>query len=128
MHDPRAWLCRLRVWTFRWRRDQRLDKLVSEADNLVRAHVATDHAVGQSWLEGLIDNASFIGEIRFALFHELAERHILGHAAAARVKYPNNRGVVGGCGHQFNLPHALTAIAAALFEHPRACRSKPHRK
>src|ERR1700724_1217954 len=46
MHDPRTRLGRRRVRTFRWRRDQRLDELVAETDNLVGSHVAADHAVG----------------------------------------------------------------------------------
>ena len=121
MHDPRAWLRRWRVRTFRRRRDQRLDELVSEADDLVLAHVATDHAVGQPWLERLIDDASFIREIRFALSHELAERH--GPRARCRgARAESEQCGVLCIGQQFDLPHALPAIAAVLLEYARACR------
>jgi hypothetical protein len=46
---------------------------MSEADDLVRAHIATDHA-RQPGLEWLIDDATFVREIRFAPVHEIAER------------------------------------------------------
>jgi hypothetical protein len=128
MHDARAWLCRFRVRTFAWWRNQRFDKLVPETESLVRAHVATDHTVPQPRLERLIDNAPFARKIRFALFHELAQRRVLGHAAAARVQHPYDCRVLRGCGYQLDLPHSLTAIAAVLFEDPRTCRSKARRK
>jgi hypothetical protein len=58
MHDartrPRGW----RIGAFGWRRYQRLDQLVSEADDLVGAHVAADHPLGKARLKRLIDDAS----------------------------------------------------------------------
>src|ERR1700732_423239 len=42
MHDARTGLRGWGIRAFRWRRDQRLDELVSKAHNLVGAHVTTD--------------------------------------------------------------------------------------
>ena len=55
------------VGAFRRRGNERLDKLVAEADDFVGAHVATDHSVRQTLLEGLVDDAAAIREIRLAL-------------------------------------------------------------
>ena len=58
VHDAWTRLCGRRVRAFGRRRDQRLDELVAKADNLVGAHVAADHAVGQARLKRLIDDAA----------------------------------------------------------------------
>ena len=94
MHNTWAWLCALRVRAFRRRRDQRFDELVTETDDLVRAHVAADHAVAQPRLEWLIENAPVIGEIRDAASHEIAEQHLFGYAAATRMQHANECHVV----------------------------------
>jgi hypothetical protein len=64
----------------------------------ISAFVATDHAIRQPRLEWLIDDATFIREIRFAPVHEIAERHILGHAAAGRMQHPNGCRALRGFG------------------------------
>jgi len=128
MHDPRARLCRFRVRTFRRRWDQRLDKLMSEADDLVRAHVATDHAVGQPGLEWLIDDTALVREIGFAPVHEIAELHMLGHAATGRMQHLNGFAASRGFGCELDLPHAFAAVASVLFEHSRDRRSQALRK
>src|SRR6202030_4574405 len=51
MHDTRTRLRVRGVRTFGRRRDQRLDKLMSEADDLVATHVAADHTVRQARLK-----------------------------------------------------------------------------
>src|ERR1700719_3435488 len=58
MHDTRTRLCVWGAWASGRRRDQRLDKLVSEANNLVATHVAADHAVRQARLKRLIHDTS----------------------------------------------------------------------
>src|SRR5207245_7365522 len=120
MHDARAWLRRFRVWTFGGRRYQRLDELMSEADDLVRAHIATDHAIRQPGPEWLIDDATFVREIRFAPVHEIAERHILGHAAAGRMQHPNGCRALRRFGRELDFPHPRAAVASVLFQDPRA--------
>src|ERR1700720_2567819 len=60
-------------------RDQRLDELVTEANNLVDTHVATDHAVRQARLKRLIHDTS-VGEIVLAACHELPKGHFFEHA------------------------------------------------
>ena len=129
VHDARARLRRRRVRTFGRRRNQRLDELVAEADDLVDAHVAADHAVGQARLKRLIDDAAVGGEIRLAARHEIAASGIVfGHAAPARLQHANDARRAGRLGRQLDLPDALTAIAAVLLEDTRARRSKPRRK
>ena len=70
VHDPRPGLCGRRVRAFGWRRDQRLDVLVSEADDLIGPHVAADHPVRQARLKRLIDDAAAPCEIGLAARHE----------------------------------------------------------
>src|SRR5215469_6246500 len=53
---------------------QRLDQLVTKADNLVDTHVAADHALGQTRLKRLVDDQPAIGEISLTAGDELAER------------------------------------------------------
>jgi len=65
---------------------QRLDELVSEADDLIGPHVAADHAVGQARLKRLINDASARGEIWFAARHELLKRQILRDAPPLRMQ------------------------------------------
>src|SRR5450631_4642904 len=124
MHDARARLCRFRVRTFGRRRDQSLDELVPEADDLLRAHVAADHAVWQPDLERLIDEAT-VCEIRFAQSHEIAEAHIPGDAAAGRVQHPDGCAVLPG---EFDLPHSLATVVAVLLEDPWPRHSQALRK
>ena len=58
MHNTRARLCGFRVRAFgRWR-NQRLDELVPKTNDLVAAHIAADHALGQPRLERLIDDVA----------------------------------------------------------------------
>jgi len=58
VHDTRTGLRGRGVRAFGRRRDQRLDELVSEADDLVGTHIAADQPVGQARLKWLIDDAS----------------------------------------------------------------------
>jgi hypothetical protein len=99
-----------------------------ESDDLVRAHIATDHAIRQPGLKWLIDDATFVREIRFAPVHEIAERHILGHAAAGRMQHPNGCRAPRWFGCEFDLPHSLAAVASVLFEDARAGCSQTLRK
>jgi hypothetical protein len=55
---------------------------MSEADDLVRTHVAADHAVRQARLERLIDDASAPVEIGLEAGHEIPKRQVLGDASA----------------------------------------------
>ena len=66
VHDAWPRLRRWRIRPFGRRRDQRLDELVPEADDLIGAHVAADHAVRQARLKRLIDDAAVGREIAFA--------------------------------------------------------------
>ena len=78
MQDARTRLGGFRIWAFREGRDQRLAQLVSEADDLIGTHVTADHALRQSILEWLIDDASVGGEVFLAATHEVSEQHVLG--------------------------------------------------
>src|SRR5258707_9441392 len=111
MHDAWAGLRGWRVGTFGWRRNQRLYELMSEAHDLVRTHVAADHALGQSRLKRLIHDAAIILEVCCAARHERVERDILRHAAATRLEHAGDR-VASRRGQEFHFPNALTAIAA----------------
>ena len=62
------------------------------------------------------------------LAHEIAERHILWHAAAGRVQHPNGCGVSRGFGREFDPPHALATVASVLFDDPRTRQLQPPRK
>jgi hypothetical protein len=56
---------------------------MAKTGDLVAAHVAADHSVGQARLEWLIEDAAIgRGEIGGATLQEVAERHVLRHAAA----------------------------------------------
>ena len=72
MHDARPRLRLGRVRAFRRRRNQRLDELMTEADDLVARHVAADHAFGQPRLERLVDDAAGIVEVGLAASQEVA--------------------------------------------------------
>src|ERR1700722_10236158 len=128
MHDARAWLRRFRLGTFGRRRDQSLYELAPEADDLVSAHVAADHAVGQPGLERLIDDAALVGEIRFAQSHEIAERHLPRDAASRRVQYPNDCAVLCRLGCDLDFPHSLATVTAVLFEDAWSRRPQALRK
>src|SRR5271167_1739565 len=101
---------------------------MSEADDLVRAHVATDHAVGQPGLERLIDDAAIVREIRFAPAHEFIERHIPRDAASERVQHPNDCAVLPGPGSELDLPPPPATMAAVLLEDPRPRRPQAPRE
>src|SRR6516164_3488269 len=74
VHDAWARLRGWRIWSLRGRWDQRLDELVSEADDLIRPHVAPNHAVVQARLKRLINNAPAPGEIGLAALDEFLKR------------------------------------------------------
>src|SRR5438477_12619264 len=125
MHD--TWT-RLRAWgirAFRRRRYQRLDELVTEANNLIDAHVTADHAVRKARLKRLIDDTSVVCEIWLAACHELPKRHFFGHAPAARMQDSYDARLACRPGNHFDLPNPLAAIAPVLLEDTRACRLKP---
>ena len=65
--------------------------LVAEARNLVAAHVAADHSIGQALLKRLIDDASAPTEIGLASGHEAVEGQRFRDAAAARLQHGNDR-------------------------------------
>jgi hypothetical protein len=128
VHDARARLCGFRVRTFGRRRDQSPDRLLPEADHLVRAHVAADHAVRQPDLKRLIHDATIVRQIRFAPAHEIAERHLLRDAASGRVQHPHDCAVPPRFGYELDFPHALATVAAVLLEDSRRHRSQALRK
>jgi hypothetical protein len=101
---------------------------MAEAHHSICGHVAADHTVRKARLERLIDNASTIGEIRLATRHQLGERHFFGHGTATRVKHADGYATCGGRANKLDLPHALAAVAAVLFEYTRPGRLKPRRK
>ena len=107
---------------------QRLDELVSEADDLIGPHVAADHAVGQARLKRLIDDASVGGKIGRAARHELRKRHFLGHASPLRMQNAHYTRPARRLGNKFDLPNSLAAIAPVLLEDPRAGRLEPWRE
>src|SRR6202011_5783351 len=125
VHDARTRQRRWGVRAFRRRRDQRLDELVSEADDLVGTHVAADHAIRQARLKRLIHDTSVAREIGLAACHELPKRHFFEHAPAARLQNAHDARLAGWSRNQFDLPNALAAITAVLFENARACRLEP---
>ena len=127
MHDARTRSPGLRVRALGRRRNQRLHQLVPESDNLVGAHVAADHAVGQPRLERLIDDAAVGREIGLAAAHEIAERHVFGDTASRRLQHAHQRALGCGWRSEFDLPDALPAVAAVLLEDTRA-RRQPRRK
>jgi hypothetical protein len=86
VHNARAGLRGWRVPPLSGRRDQRLDKLVSEANDLIGPHVAPDHSVGQARLKRLIDDAPAPGEIGLAKCHEFLKRQILRDATPLRMQ------------------------------------------
>ena len=90
------------------RRQQRGDELVPEAHDLVRAHVAADHPVGEPRLERLVDDAPAVFEIPSAAHQKIIEHDSAWLAAATRLQH--RHGAAGRAG--FDLPNALTAIAA----------------
>ena len=93
---------------------------MAEADHLVGAHVAANHAVRQPRLKGLIDDAAAGGEIGFAAREKLIEPQSFWHAAAARMQDRNKTRCALRAPSRFHLPHALTAVAAVLLEDTRA--------
>src|SRR6516164_5605168 len=109
MHDARTRLGGFRIGAFRRRRDQRLDQLMSEADDLVGTHVTADHTLRQSSLEWLIDDAAVGGEVFLAAAHEVGEQHALGQGAAAGMKNADQHQLVFGTGYELDLPYALAA-------------------
>src|SRR5439155_6996916 len=125
VHDARPGLRGRGIRAFGRRRYQRLDELVAKADDLVRAHVATDHAVGQARLKRLIDDAAVRREIGLAARHKAGKRHVLGKAAPTRMQDAYGTGAIGD---QFDLPDTLPAIAPVLLEDTRAWRSQASRE
>src|ERR1700730_4161412 len=125
MHD--TWT-RLRGWgvrAFRRRRYQRLDELVTEADNLFGAHVAADHTVRQARLKWLVHDTPVRREIALAARHEVRKRYFFRHAAPACMQDAHDTRLAGRPGNQFDLPNTLAAIASVLLEDTRACRLEP---
>src|SRR3984893_17463453 len=114
MHDARTRLRGRGVRAFGRRRDQRLDELVSEANNLVDTHVAADHAVRQARLKRLDHDASVGCKIRLAPCHELLKWHFFDHAPPTRMQDAHDALLAGRLGNQFDLPNALAVIAAVL--------------
>src|ERR1700741_952005 len=120
VHDPRPGLGRRRIRPLRRRLDQRLDILVPEAGDVVPAHIAADHAVGQARLKRLIDDGAAPAEATFATAHKAVERQLFGHTAALRMQY-TYKNVSGDClTDKLHLPDPLPAIAAVLLQHPWA--------
>jgi energy-coupling factor transporter ATP-binding protein EcfA2 len=111
--DPAA---RPGVHPFRRRRDQSLDQLVSKSNDLVDAHVAADHALGQARLKRLINNQAAGGKIRRVARHELRKFKIFRPAAALRVQYAHHAVRVSAVGHQLDFPYALPAVAPVLLK------------
>jgi hypothetical protein len=110
-------LRRFRIRPFGRRRNERLDELMAEADDLIRAHVAADHAIRQTRLKWLIDDAATGREIGFATRHEVPLR--MQHLHALRDLRSAD---------QLDLPDTLATIAAVLLEHARSRRPQARRK
>ena len=65
---------------------------MSEADDFVGSHVATDHAVRQPLLKRLIDDAATIGEVAAAARQEFCERNGFRLTAASCFQYGHEIG------------------------------------
>src|SRR4051794_33291985 len=125
MHDAWPRLRGRRIRSFRRRLDQRLDVLMTEPRDPLTGHVTTDHAVRQTRLKRLVDDASAPAEIALAAGHEGGERQLFGDAAAQCMQHTC---LVGFAVDEFDFPYALAVIATVLLQHPRAglqpCRKR----
>jgi hypothetical protein len=81
--------------------------------------MAADHPIRQSRLEGLVDDAVAIQEIRSALGHECIEGNISRHAATQRFENGDDSGRFV---RSLNSPYTLAAIAAVLLDDARPRR------
>src|SRR6516162_1654744 len=63
LHDPRSRLRRRCVRPLGRRQDQRLDQLMAKPRDTIDTHITADHALGQTRLKRLIDDASAPAEI-----------------------------------------------------------------
>ena len=110
------------------RRHQRLDQLMAKADDLVGAHIAADHALGEARLKRLIDDRAIGREIGLATGHERGELHFPERAPAPRLQHAHVIVRARRVRHELDLPHSLAAIAAVALEDARTGRSQPCRK
>ena len=101
---------------------QRLDELVSEANDLISSHVASYHSIGQTRLKRLIDDAPAPGEIGLAACHEFQKRQILRDATPLGMQDAHGVRRAGSRRHLLDLPNSLATIAAVLLDDPRARR------
>jgi hypothetical protein len=104
---------------------------VSEANNLVCAHVAADHAFGQPRLEWLIHDTAAGDEVRLAARHEILECQPFGQAPTAGMQHLDKSLLAVRPENELDLPdppgrrcpgfasgHADRTIAAARERHP----------
>src|ERR1051325_9781844 len=132
--------CALPIYCARRRGKQRIDRLVSEANDLIVHEIAADRAVRQPLLIFLIDHPAAAGKVRLAAAIKFAERDALFAAAALRVPDTDNgfaprrrraapTVVIRGAVHrQLNFPYAVAAVAPGLLAHPRLPRRESQRQ
>jgi hypothetical protein len=89
------------------------------------AHVAADHAVGQTRLKRLVYDTSVGREITLAACHELGQWKFFEQAAAAPFQNAHKACLAGRRGHQLDPPNPDTAIAAVPLDDPRSRRLQP---
>src|SRR5262249_48680506 len=99
-------------------RIQRVDELLAEARHAVAHLVATDDAVREPGLIGLVDDAAVALEILRAARDELIQRLLVLLAVAQRVAYTNTRPGRARV-DRFHFPNTDAAVAPVLLQHPR---------